>query len=155
MAKVTVQKTADIDDWIRQLVAKIEKVADVAVTETVDQSKVVMKQMIASRGTNKPWSGYFEGRSGRLRNHSGVGRIDSGAMINSVDSQMIIDTRSHFEGEFGWINGDTNGYFVLQENGFYNYLANAWIEPMNALRDSFTQAKYLVVNKITEGIKKI
>jgi hypothetical protein len=76
-------------------------------------------------------------------------------MINSVNAQMIIDTRSHFEGEFGWVNGDPNGYFVLQENGFYNQLASVWVEPMNALRDSFTHATFIVVKKITTGIKSI
>ncbi len=155
MAKATVIKTGNIDDWVRGLIAKIENVADVAVTETVQESSVLMKEMIASRGTNKQWSGFYEGRSGRLRDRSGVGRIDSGAMINSVNSQMIIDTRSHFEGQFGWINGDPNGYFVLQENGFYNRLASVWVAPMNALRDSFTNATFLVVKKITAGIKTI
>lgn len=155
MAGVTVTKTENIDDWVNNLIRQIEKVVDVAVTETVDEASVLMKQMIASRGTNKEWSGYYLGRSGRLRNRSGVGRIDSGAMYDAVGSQMIIDTRNRFTGEFGWVDGDPNGYYVLQENGFYNNYASIWVEPMNALRDSFSNATFVIRNKITAGIKSI
>jgi len=155
MTKVTVTKTGNIDDCVNDLIRKIENVVDVAVTETVDEASVLMKQMIASRGTDKQWSTYYQGRSGRWRNHSGVGRIDSGAMYDAVGSQMIIDTRNRFTGEFGWVNGDPNGYYVLQENGFYNNYASIWVEPMNALRDSFSNSIFVIRTKITTGIKSI
>lgn len=144
-----------LDQWARQLILKIEKVAEVAVEETIVEAAREMKTMIKTRGTNRPWSGYYIGRSGIPRNHSGVGRVDSGNMLNSVQSQYILDVPNIKTGEFGWIGGDPENYFLKQEEGFQHQLTGQFIEPMNALRDSFTYATTTVVNKIEKGLKAI
>jgi hypothetical protein len=144
-----------IEQWARQLIIKIEKVAEVAVEETVVESAREMKTLIKTRGTDRQWSGYYIGRSGIPRNRSGRGRIDSGNMLDSVSSQYILDVSNIKTGEFGWIKGDPENYFVKQEEGFYNQLSSSYIEPMNALRDSFTYATLTVVNKIKKGLSSI
>jgi hypothetical protein len=144
-----------LDQWAKSLIAKIQKVAENAVDETVVESANVMRRMIRTRGTNKPWAGYYIGRSGIPRNHSGVGRIDSGFMLASVDAQSIVDTRSKYTGEFGWLGGDVYDYFLKQEKGFTVGLTNVAVEPMNALRDSFTYATVTVVDKVKKGLSSI
>jgi hypothetical protein len=144
-----------LDQWAKALIAKIEKVAEDAVDETVVESADVMRRMIRTRGTNKPWAGYYIGRSGVPRNHSGVGRIDSGFMLASVDARSIVDTRSNFTGEFGWLGGDVYDYFLKQEKGFTIGLTNIAVEPMNALRDSFTHATFTVVDKVQKGLARL
>jgi hypothetical protein len=144
-----------LDQWAKALIAKIEKVAEDAVDETVVDAADVMRRLIRTRGTNKPWAGYYIGRSGIPRNRSGVGRIDSGLMLASVDARSILDTRSNFTGEFGWLGGDVYDYFLKQEEGFMVGLTNIAVEPMNALRDSFTYATTTVVDKVKKGLSSI
>lgn len=155
MANVTIRKTGNLDEWAKKILQKIEEVADTAVTETVAESSALMKEYISTRGTNKLWRTYYEGRSGNIRNHSGVGRIDSGNMINSVNWNVDVGRKSAYSGEFGWINGDPENYFLKQEKGFKNMLSGTFVAPMNALRDSFTNATTVVKKKISEGLKNI
>lgn len=144
-----------LDQWARQLILKIEKVAEVAVEETIVESAKQMKTMIRTRGTNRQWSGYYIGRSGVPRNHSGRGRVDSGNMVDSVRSQYVLDRPNIKTGEFGWIDGDPEDYFLKQEKGFTHQLTGQFIEPMNALRDSFTYATVTVVDKVKKGLSSI
>ena len=144
-----------LDQWARQLILKIEKVAEVAVEETITEAAREMRTFIKTRGTDRQWSGYYIGRSGIPRNRSGKGRIDSGNMLNSVGSQYVVDTRNVKTGEFGWLSGDPENYFLKQEQGFRHYLTGEFIKPMEALRDSFTYATVAVVDKIKKGLKAI
>lgn len=155
MAAIRVEKTADFDGWMRGLLARIDDAVDSGVQDTVEQGSRTMQELISSRGTDRQWSRYYlSERSGNLRNHSGVGRIDSGNMLDSVGWNVDVGGVGRFGGEFGWV-ANQEKYFLEQENGFFNPASATFIEPMNALRDAYTYSTYDVVKNITGRLKQV
>ena len=77
--------------------------------------------------------------------HRSPGRIDTGLMINSVNSRSTTDGQVS-EGEFGW-TGEQEKYFLYQEDG------TQYIEAMNALSGAFVIARERAIQDLTEAIR--
>ena len=73
------------------------------------------------------------------------GRIDTGLMINSVNSRSTTNGQIS-EGEFGW-TAEQLEYFLYQENGTKR------IEAMNALSGAFVQVREQAIRDITSAIR--
>lgn len=87
----------------------------------------LMRQYIKTRGT--------EG-SGK------EGRIESGTMLDQVDSQVFRNPRS-VRGEFGWgLNGkDAKDYYHYQEDGFRHWISGKNVPAMHAQLDAFMKMR--------------
>jgi len=83
-------------------------------------------------------------KTGSDASHS-PGRIDSGLMINQVNSRSESDGTMH-TGEFGW-TGEQMEYFLLQEDG------TASIEGMNALNSAFIAAREQAITDLIDAMK--
>lgn len=87
----------------------------------------LMRQYIRTRGTDK---------SGK------EGRIESGAMLEEVESEVVRNPRS-VRGEFGWgVDGGTyEKYFGYQESGFRHWVSGINVPPMHAQLDAFIKMR--------------
>ena len=123
-----IRSDGDFDAWVNRKINKVREAAERAMQETVDEGARSMRNNIATRGTAK---------SGK------AGRIDTGKMINDVDSSVDEVSTDRVVGSFGWHeeNFSDRAYPLFQERGFRHYLSGELIEPMFALRDAQTQAE--------------
>jgi hypothetical protein len=110
----------------KQIFDEVGKLMDEVMTEAAAK----MRDFISSRG---------------LPNSAGAGRIDSGNMLNAVDSQVTIDGQV-IDGTFGWLEGG-EVYFLAQEEGAVLWNGGV-IMPMLALYDAGQWAIQEFISKL-------
>lgn len=110
----------------------------------VEDAAGMMKDLIASRGTNRQWSRAWNGRT-----HSGPGRIDTGNMYEAVTWWVSPDG---YRGEFGWLN-NREPYFLYQEEGFPHWITGEMVPAMLALQDAGLAAQEDFVRRLTQAVK--
>jgi hypothetical protein len=105
------------DQFRRWFEAKLDEITDAsrrAVEQAADRGANLTRQYISTRGTPK---------SGK------AGRIDTGRMLNAVESRVTKSNDEEVESRFGWLD-DREAYFLLQEGG------TSTIPAMYALSDA-------------------
>lgn len=109
--------------------------AEKALEEALEKGEDAMREAISTRGTGKTWQKPWGGRSGSI-----PGRVDSGDMLDDVDSKILERTNDTVSGQLGW---DDNSplYYQLQEGGFNHWITGEQVEGMMALRDAADIAK--------------
>lgn len=122
---------ASLDDVINQITIQIESLTEEIRHDLIqagEDGATAMEFMVATRGTAK---------SGKQ------GRIETGALLDSIDSRVTKDTKTELEVEYGYIKGTAAaGYDVPQEYGFHHYKSGVWVDGIHALRDSAIQVEH-------------
>lgn len=104
-----------------------------AVRDGVKDGAETVELFVATRGTEK---------SGKQ------GRVETGAMIGSVDSEITEDSADEIEGRFGFIDNPPD-WVKFQEEGF-NHVGGVSVEGMNTLVD----AGEIIIAQVLEDIEK-
>lgn len=124
MTKVTIRTkfsgSGDPKQWIQEKVDKIEAGNQEILADALQEGEGIMKHNIESRGTSL---------SGKR------GRIETGKMLDAVNSVVRERSNTKFLGAFGWVDKQED-YFVYQENGFHHVGSGRMIEGMYALQDA-------------------
>lgn len=107
------------------------------IKEATENGETDTKRYIENRGTLK---------SGKQ------GRIETGKMRDSVDSEYKDNGKAGATGKFGWIN-EFERYFGLQEEGF-THTSGVSVEGMYALTDAGNEAESFVVSEIDKVIRR-
>lgn len=123
----------------KSIMGEIEDALEESLNEGADE----MRGMIESRGTGNQWS--RPGPSGRTGSYPG--RVDSGNMLNDVESQISDRGDNYVEGWLGW-KDNSPLYYRLQENGFNHRLAGRDIPGMMALRDAAEETEKILEDKL-------
>lgn len=118
------------DLWFRQKVDSIQQEARSLLAEAAQEGEQITKHHIETRGTAK---------SGKR------GRIDTGTMLNEVDSAVTVDRKDLVRSEFGWL-GETPFYARFQE------LGTKTIEGMYALTDAYEEVTQNLEEDLKRGI---
>jgi len=118
-----------IMSWFEAQVDEIRDTGKNAVQETTQEGAELVRRYISTRGTAK---------SGKQ------GRIETGAMLNSVDDQIVTESRDEIVGRFGM--GDAPEYAVFQEYG------TSTIEAMYAITDAAEQMGDKFIAAVRRGI---
>ncbi len=85
---------------------------------------------------------------------NGTGRIDTGAMVEAIDSEIELKAKSII-GKFGFTGAQAE-YFLLQTvTGFRHWLSAEMIEPTFALRDAKLRAEPDVYRAIERAIREV
>lgn len=95
-----------------------------------------MREFISTRGTG--WNGH-------------QGRIDTGHMLESVNSDSAQTEGRSVKGSYGWTQA-AEDYFYYQEAGF-NHVNGKKVPAMHALLDSFNKAREEFVSRIDQAVK--
>lgn len=110
--------STDIVRWYRGVRTDIEQSTIEEADDFARTGAAYMKEFISTRGTA----------------HSGKrGRIDEGIMLNAVGSRSASGVGR--TASFGWLR-EKRDYFLYQEGGFFNVLAQRQVEGMYALADA-------------------
>lgn len=117
--------------WLRGKVDGLTDNTKQVVRELADEGADITRHHIETRGTAK---------SGKR------GRIETGAMLNSVDSKVTKDSGDEFEARFGYMDGPF--YTVFQEQG------TKAIEAMNALGDAADEIHGKLEAAIGDAIRR-
>lgn len=118
----------------------------------VEDAAALMKDLIASRGTNRAWSDSWPSRAGGRRWGSGPGRIDSGDMFDNVKSKVTYSSNT-ITGEFGWLDTQEM-YYLFQEDGFTHFISGEHIPGMLALQDAGIQAQQEFIRRLSLAVKR-
>jgi hypothetical protein len=105
--------------------ARFFKMADELTPITVEELQqagregvLEAREIISTSGTNRQWTAPFPDRNGTLRDASGAGRIDTGAMIQAIDFK-IVQGNQKVGLDVGWTDpGLWQDYFEAQDEGF-------------------------------------
>ena len=119
------------DFWFREKVESIQQEARSLLAEAAQEGEQITKHHIETRGTAK---------SGKR------GRIDTGTMLNEVDSAVTVDRKDLVRSEFGWL-GQTPFYAKFQELG-----TDRGIEGMYALTDAYAEVTQNLEEDLKRGI---
>ena len=114
--------------WFEAQVDELRDNGRNAVQETTQEGAELVRRYISTRGTAK---------SGK------AGRIETGRMLDSVDSQIITDSRDEIVGRFGMENAPE--YAVFQEYG------TRTIEAMYAITDAAEQMGDKFISEVQRG----
>lgn len=117
----------DLNSMITELNGIPEDIANEAqdlVSEAMNIGAETQRRIIETSGTAK------SGKSGR---------IETGLMLNSVQSAGADRVGNTIEGKFGW--RDPEEYYMYQDDGFTHYLSGEDIVPMHALLQGFVKAR--------------
>lgn len=112
-----------------------------AVRLSVQDGEKVMEKVIETSTT-------ATGRAradGSHKSHTGStspGRVDSGLMINQVNSNSEQDGNT-ISGKVGWF--DPEEYFAIQDNKAFSSIS----EPMHALLQGFVAAREALISRLT------
>lgn len=118
-------------DWFEAKVNEINRKNYRALQESMKDGEETTQTFIATRGT--PGTGK-------------QGRVDTGAMLNAVDSDTRLKSRDEAEGRFGWL--DKKPYYAeYQEDG------TKYIPPMYALQDAAEIVKAELLRKVRENVR--
>ena len=111
-----------------------------------------MVRLIETRGTGRQWNKPWRGRkSGRYKQTSSPGRVDSGDMRDAVGVRFERGAQQT-NAAFGWIRNFEN-YFGYQDQGFYHVKANRMVDGMFALRDARLYVTKQVLPKLVRKYK--
>ncbi len=122
--------TGEFVRWFRGKVENFTEAGLEAAEAFAESGREATKHHISTRGT--PW-GRKQGRSGR---------IDTGNMIDSVDSRVVEYGDDRIQARFGWIDpGKRELYFALQEGGFTIATSGAKVQGIHAIADAYTVAR--------------
>lgn len=138
--------------WYRGRIQKIEESNEQAMQAAMDTGAQVMKDLIETRGTGRTWSRTWYGKSGNPRTGSYPGRVDSGDMLNAVDSWVGTGQSGRTQGRFGWIN-NREDYFRFQEGGFKHNITSENVEGMYAVLDAYEAAMVVYKEELNRGIR--
>lgn len=105
---------------------RLLKEVEVAMRRAVEKGAESMVNTVETSGTNRVWSSPWFGRAG-----SGPGRIDTGEMLEGIDSDAK-RTRNSVTGEFGWLK-ESPYWWLYQEYGFEHYISHEIIKGMESL----------------------
>lgn len=112
-----------------------------------------MVRLIETRGTGRQWKKPWRGRkSGRYKQTSSPGRVDSGDMRNAVGVRFERGAQQT-NVAFGWIRNFEN-YFGYQDQGFYHKQKGETVEGMFALRDARQYVATQVLPKLIQKYQK-
>lgn len=117
--------------WFEAKVNEINRRNYRALQNAMKEGEEITQTFIATRGTAK---------SGKQ------GRIDTGKMLESVDSETNLTGRDEAEGRFGWLRKKPF-YAEFQEAG------TQYIEPMYALSDAAAIVIDELVKDINDNVK--
>lgn len=149
--------TNDPEKWGQYLKKDIYTMKDrleTIVEDTIDESAVIMKDIIMSTGTDKMWKSPWRGRnSGMVRYGSTTARFDAGLMVKAVKARMKERTSTSARGEFGWLDSQED-YYVYQDKGFTHWITGDKIPAMNALRDAATYARTTIEKRLRDVFGK-
>jgi len=120
-----------------------------AMEETVEFTENVMRDTVENSGTDKTWSRSWNGRTS-----SGRGRVDTGKMRNSIDSQVEVRGNGDVVGRVGWIKG-TPEYTKFQEYGFRHWITGQSIAGMFATRDGAEQGFDELLSNLEKGAQRL
>lgn len=139
--------------WAETKIGSTESMVKNIVDTGITEGASVMREIISNQGTNKDWGASWPSRAQGRKSSSGVGRIDTGEMLKSVDSKIIQSSGGRTVGEFGWLNNQQD-YFLYQDNSFRHWITGQTIPAMNALRNAYTYAVYVVETEIQKVFRK-
>ena len=120
--------------WFEGKVKELSRRTRRAFREAVKDGEELTKDNIETRGTTK---------SGKR------GRIESGAMRDSVDSKITKENQEEIEGWFGYKDGPY--WTAFQEPGFVHYGSGQFVEGTYALTDAGAE----IIQNLKEDIDKI
>lgn len=140
MAKFTMNSGAEqMTAFVRDLPENaLQEGQDILLDVAIEGQKQ-METFISTRGTG--WNGH-------------TGRIETGQMLDAVDSQASIDG-TKAQSSFGWgINGSkVEDYYRYQEEGFVNTWSGKQVPPMHALLDSFVKMREKFYQRVRNMVK--
>lgn len=117
--------------WFTAKVEAITRGNYRALSDNMKDGEEITQTFIATRGTEK---------SGKQ------GRIDTGAMLDAVDSDTKLVSKDEAVGRFGWLEKKPF-YAPYQEDG------TQYIAPMYALSDAAEIVKLQLIKDISDNVK--
>lgn len=117
--------------WFQAKVDEINRKNFAALRENMKDGEEITQTFIATRGTEK---------SGKQ------GRVDTGAMLDAVDSDAKLVGKDEAIGRFGWLK-KTPSYTKYQEAG------TQYIAPMYALSDAAEIVRMQLIKDINDSVK--
>ncbi|WP_217182700.1 hypothetical protein [Streptomyces sp. AC495_CC817] len=121
---------SDIEKHFEGQIDRAARLGHDAVEDAVLHGEDRMREVIESSVT----------QTGLDRANAGghPGRVDSGAMLDAVGSNITGTDPDTVIGEWGWVNGLEN-YFLFQDQGDEEF--NVRFKGMQALRQSYVEAR--------------
>lgn len=120
-----------------------------AMEDTVEFTKEVIVDAIENSGTDRQWVRPWYGRT-----HSGKGRVDTGEMRDSVNTEVTVLTDGVVEGKVGWLDGSP-AYAEFQELGFRHWITGEFIQGMMSLREGAEQGSEEAIRLLDEAARNI
>lgn len=117
----------------------VAKELELAMQKTVAFTKEVIVDTIENSGTEK---------SGKR------GRIKTGEMKSSVDTNVDVINDKRVEGTAGWLDGSPE-YAKYQELGFNHWISGEFIVGMNSLLEGAAQGTEEAVKLLDDVAKRI
>lgn len=118
-------------EWFQAKVDEINRKNFAALKNNMQDGEEITQTFIATRGTEK---------SGKQ------GRVDTGAMLDAVDSDTQLKSKDEAIGRFGWLKKKPT-YAQYQEEG------TKYIAPMYALSDAAEIVKDQLIKDISNNVK--
>jgi hypothetical protein len=118
--------------WFQAKVDEINRKNFAALKNNMQDGEEITQTFIATRGTEK---------SGKQ------GRVDTGAMLDAVDSDVKLQSKDEAIGRFGWLKKKPT-YAQYQEEG------TKYIAPMYALSDAAEIVKLQLIKDISDNVKE-
>lgn len=118
-------------EWFQAKVDEINRKNFAALKHNMQDGEEITQTFIATRGTEK---------SGKQ------GRVDTGAMLDAVDSDTQLKSKDEAIGRFGWLKKKPT-YAQYQEDG------TKYIAPMYALSDAAEIVKVQLIKDIFDNVK--
>jgi hypothetical protein len=139
--------------WAETKIGSTESMVKNIVDTGITEGASVMREIISNQGTNRDWGASWPSRAQGRKSGSTKARFDTGQMLNAVDSKIVESSPGRAVGEFGWLN-EQEKYFIYQDNGFEHWISHDSIPAMNALRNAYTYAIYVVETEIQKVFRK-
>ena len=130
---------ATFDAWLRRKQGRLREVAKETVREVADDSAFTMQSIIATRPS---------AQSGK------TGRVETGKMMDSVQSRKVHETKDALDVRFGYLRG-RQLYYALQDQGFTHVPDGAWIQGTYALDDSYEWAGSELRKRLGDNLRGI
>ena len=111
-----------------------------SMTEIVTQAAITARAYTAQRG--RPTS-------------RGSGRIDTGAMVEAIDFEVVNKAASSVLGRFGFTGAQADYFLYQTVTGFTNWLSGDFIEPTFAIRDARLVAEGEIYIAIKRAIASV
>lgn len=152
MARSSSSKPEDFERWasakIGDTQTTLKNIVDVAVTE----GATAMREITLNNGTNNDWGAFWPSRAFGRKSSSTRARVDTGEMLNSIDSKILDSSPTKASGEFGWTKNQQE-YFIYQDQGFRHWITGEWIYGMEALRNAYSHSVYVLQTELRKAFK--